>query len=79
MPASTYESQFQKPSTSSQSCFETHNLENNTYFRNDNHDDRLNSLGDFIASSAQEFDIYEDPRAYSHKKPHFDLVGALYK
>lgn len=48
-------------------------------FKSGNHVDRLSNLNDLSASSLQEFDDYEDPHAYSHKKPHFNLVRALYK
>ena len=35
----------------------------------------LSSLDDIIAHGSQEFDGYEDPHAYSRKKPRFSLLG----
>lgn len=58
-------------------------MENNTYddddddFRSDNHADQLNTLDDLFNFGSQENDSYEDPCAYSCKKPPFNLVRAF--
>ena len=71
--ASTVESQFQETHASSQSHFETSNLESNIHEDDDDVrsgicDDHLSSKIDLIASSLLEFDSYKDPCAYSRKK-----------
>lgn len=83
-PTSIDESQFLKTSTSNQNLFETSNLKNKTYddddddFNSGSHDDQLNNVHHLITFDPQQ-DNLEDPRAYSHKSPHFRLVKALYK
>ena len=66
--SSTNESQFQGTFTSCQSLLETSNLESNAHdeddFKSGNHDDHQSILDDLIAYGSQEFDSYEDPRAY---------------
>ena len=65
------------------SLLETSNLESNAHdeddFKSCSHDDHLSILDYLIAYGSQEYDSYEDPRAYSPKKPCSSLVRVLYK
>lgn len=78
MSASMNESQCQETCISSQSLYETSNLESNTYegddFRSGSRDDYFNSLVDLIAYGSQEFDSYEDPSCLFSQEPRFSLL-----
>ena len=77
--ASANEFQFQGTFASCQSLLETSNLKSNTHdeddFKSNGHDDHLSTLDDLIAYGSQEFDNYEDCRAYSPKNHILALLG----
>lgn len=79
--ALTDETQFQKTSILQAKAFLKQGIWKANIFDDDddvksgsfvNH---LSSKHDWIASSLQEFDNYEGPRAYSHKIAHLSLLG----
>ena len=81
--ASTDETQFQATSILQAKAFLKQGIwKANTYDDDDDDDvksgnyvDHLSSNHDLIASSLQEFDNNEEPRAYSRKKTHLSLLG----
>lgn len=74
---------FNKPLLQAKACLKRTIRRNITYddnvnFKSGRHNDHLSNLVDSIAHGSQESDTYEDPHAYSCKKPHSNLVRALY-